>query len=253
MKLKSGTPNLHDVTRQYAGDPLREEFGGTLYKDAEIDNFVNLKYLELWRRAKSQSMGWGVDFQLKDSTASTIWYNLPTNLDSNLVLVEIEPDGKDIDSDSTAQPVPLDRGNFHQEWLEYTTGNLTDSKFWLLREGSAADQYGIIAPPATGGTNAIRLTLEVEATLMTEDDTEPRGIPSSHRELICLLAAEALRVSVDMDPSDVLRIVGRLYPEFIQDKGPRFGERPDYQMACAGRSTEQSFYTRQGFARRGNR
>jgi len=251
MKLISGTPSLMGIARQYAGDPLREAEGGTLYTDAEVTNFLNLKYLELWRRAKAQDMGWGSTFQFKNSTTDKVWYDLPTNLDSNLVLVEVEPDGKDISSDTTAQPVSLVRGSFRLEWLQYVAGDLTDTEFWLLREGSAVDQYGLIAPPSTGGTNSIRLTLEVETTLMTGEGDEPRGIPSSHRELICLLAAEALRVSVDMDASDVRAIIGRLYPEFIEDKGPRFGEDPDYSMACAGRSTGQDFHTQQGFMRRG--
>lgn len=249
MNLKDSTPNLLDTTRFYAGEPRREGAGATLYSDATIVNAINLKYQELWRRAKAQDMGWGVDFTYKTSVAGTIWYDLPTNVDTNLVQVELEPDGKDISSDSSAQPIPLKRGSMRQEWLEYTQGTLTDPRHWILRENAAVDQYGIVSPPVTGGSNAIRLTLEVEAAYMTATDAEPRGIPSSHRELICLLAAEALRVSVDLDPTDILRIVGRLYPEFIEDKGPRFGEDIDFQIPCAGRA-EQSFYTRTGFSRR---
>lgn len=145
-------------------------------------------------------------------------------------------------------PKLLKKGTFEREFFEYQNGQVTESLFWIPRK-TASDvlQYGIIKPPSTGGSSAIQIVLKTETVLLSGDADETM-VSRSGQQLICLVAAEGLRLGMDMDIGDLQSKMGRLFPSYIEDVGDRSWTEPDFQPRCAGLTRRQNFETRHGFS-----
>lgn len=250
MKLETGNRNLVETTYRYAGDKLRTSEGGDFYSKQEVINEINAADEELQAYAERNNLGWNRVISYDDAVVDQIWYTAPSTLDFQIVTLELEPDGKNLSSDTTASPIKLHRGQFEREWILYQQGRLgTEKSYWLIRYNGTTLEYGILPPPSTAGTKSIRLVYETEHTEMVDEGDEP-FTPTSHHKLLCLIAAEALRTSVDMDTLDTRALMARLYPEYVHDMGDGSWSEPGFQPQCVGLSQQQYFHTRHGFARR---
>lgn len=252
---QSGDPTLVGHTRFLAGDPdastRPDNLASTpMFSTDEVKDAVNFAYEELWEVAQRLDVGWGEKIGYITSVTDQILYDLPTDIDGRVIDVAIELDGKDLSSDSTAKWTYLTPSEENIALRGYREGTFTNTEFVFLlggkstyNDGADPQQFGIVAPPDTGGSNSICLVYEASLTKLSADGDIPAA-PVAHHQLICYLAAITLKASKEL-PVDHLRAeAARKYPLFVEAMGQPIQDL-EGQMTAVGR-IRQTFSTATG-------
>lgn len=245
MILYSNTASdltLVSYTRTLLGDPDGAPL--VMWTDAEYVNALNIGYKEAWKIAKNLDVGWGHKTAYQTSTAGTILYDMPSDLDGRIVEVAIEANGKDLSSDSDAQWTYLTPMEGNVALKGYRMKEFNIPRYVFIQDR----QFGVIAPPSTGGTNSLFLTYEGELSasdlLTLSTPTMEPIIPESDHPLLCYLAAITLRIGKQLPTNDIRTEAARKYPMFIEQASEPIQDL-DGQVECVGRET-QYFATRTG-------
>lgn len=214
-------------TRFLVNDPSTA--ASQMWSDQEVKNAINDAVYLLADEARLQETGIRRNRTYTTTVADQIFYQLPDDY-TKVVAVEIDVDGNDLStSGSTAKwldPIAYDIG-----FEGYETGIYTTPQYYTIH---ANDYIAILAPPSTGGTNALRLTYEKHAGTLTDDDDEPGAIPRPYHYLICYEAAAALKGSADLVLSpEHERRRQRLYARFLETSSEN-AEDNDGQVYVAG-------------------
>ncbi len=224
------TPTLQSETRRILND--ESTASSQQWSTADVKNCINLEYDSLRAVLGTMSQGWTLKTTLINTVADTVNHTLPTDfVGAELVLVE--PDGKDIDSDSTAAPIPLEPTTPEIGARMYETGDLTASKFWYIAEGDDGEEWiRVIAPPGTGGTNALKIYYRSSSTYMSASGDAPL-IPAPWHEVLSYGAALRLLVARSMPLGDVGAIYQSKKAEMLRVLGMR-ARSFEGQMSSAG-------------------
>lgn len=245
MILKSATATdltLHSFTRTLLGDPVDAPL--SQFADEDVTNALNIAYIEGYKIARRLDVGWGHKTAYDTSVADQIYYNLPSDLDGRIVDIALEVNGKDFSSDTDAQWTYLKPREGNVALKGYRLKEFTLPEYTFIK----GTQYGIVAPPAVGGTNSIHLTYEGELSdsdLLEDDADEPTYVPESDHPLLCYLAAITLRISKSLPAEDIRVEAARKYPLFIEQASEPILDL-DGQIPCAGREAVE-FYNKTGF------
>ena len=125
-------------------------------------------------------------------------------------VLEVEGDGKNLSSDSTASPTFLKILDSTTALEGYERGIYTETEYFFLH----GQHFGIVSPPSTAGSSSIRLTYEAFAADLVNDTDEPL-LPKTYHSLICYRAAIALRETMDLDTVGLERIARRKEVRFM--------------------------------------
>ena len=208
MLFNSGTTSLLSHTRMLSGDPSTAP--SQLFSDQFVKDAINTEYLELYDVARQFGVGQGYKRTYATTVADQIFYSLPVDF-MKAIIVEVDGDGKDLSSDTTAAPSVLKPLSGDVALQGYTAGTYTETEYYYLHDQHLA----IIAPVSTGGSSALRLTYEAEAADLVGDTNEP-DIPKTYHSLICYRAAIVLRETMDLDTRGLERIAARKEFRFMQ-------------------------------------
>lgn len=190
MLFNSGTTSLLSYTRDLAGDPAAAP--STLFSDQRVKDAINESYLELYDVARQMGVGTGFKRCYSTTVADQIFYSLPTDFMKS-ILVEVAGDGSDL-STSTANSTPLKPLDASVALEGYETGIYDETEFYYIHN----QHLGVITPPTTGGSNALRMSYEAESADLSNDTDEP-DLPKTYHSLICYRAAIVLRASLELD------------------------------------------------------
>ena len=223
MLYDSGDPSLLSYTRDLASDP--DSAASEIWSEARVKAAIDDAYLEMREVARQTGDSIEVKRSYATSVADQLWYELPADFKRS-VLVEISTTGADLSgtgSPTVLKPLALDTA------LDgYETGSFTAIEFVAMGDG----HFAVLAPPDTGGANALRLTYEAETSALSNDTDEP-SVPEPHQYLICYKAAVSLRASENLEHDNLLRLAmqkERLFRIAMQD---RLGDN-EGQMAVVG-------------------
>jgi hypothetical protein len=225
MLYNSGTPSLVSHTRFLVGDPSTAP--SSLYSDAEIQAAINLEYIELGELARSLGAGWGAKRTYATSVADQILYQKPDDW-VRFISIEIEPDGKDLSSDSSAAGIYLKPRNESRAMEAYNVTGVSSPEFYFMQD----NHFGVVSPVSTGGANALRLTYEAETSSLSNDTDEP-FFYSAHHPLICYRAAINLKVSKDLPINNLFPLAEKKELAFIRSMQDTM-EHDDIQIPVAG-------------------
>ena len=214
MLLNSGTTSLLGYTRDLAGDPSTAP--STLFSDQRVKDAINESYLELYDVARQFGVGDGVKRSYADTVASQLFYELPDDV-MKMLMVEVEGNGKNLSSDTTADPSQLKVLSADVALSGYNAGVYTATEYYFIANGpsgTASQHMGIVSPATTAGTSSLRITYEAEAVDLTNDTDEP-DLPGTYHSLICYRAAIVLRETMDLDTRGLERIANRKEIRFM--------------------------------------
>ena len=246
MQFVTGNPALVGRARFHAGESSAAS--GTLFQLQDVKDSLNVCYEDLWNEAKEMNAGWGVATDYINTVADTVYHTLPTDYEGRIITVEVEPDGKNLSTDTTASPSQVLPSTQDVALLGYNIGTITETQFyWFEYSQTDGKRLGVVAPPTTGGTKSLRIVFEEDLTHLSADGDTPL-IPTTHHELIAIRAAIQLRVAHEI-PVGELRDIERLrYQNFLSKMGEPVLDA-DFQMAAAGRVV-QTHAIRTGFVTR---
>jgi hypothetical protein len=228
----TGNPNLVGRARALAGQSSAAS--GTLFQPQEVKDNINVAYEHLWNLAKEVNQGWGVATDYLTTVADQVYYTLPTDLEGRIISIELEADGKNLSTDTTASPGILKPSSQDVALLGYRTGTITEMKYyWFEYSQTDGKRLGIAAPPTKAGTNSIRIVFEEDLTHLSADGDTPL-IPTTHHELIAIQAAMALRISKDMDFQDLRFLEAPRMEMFLSRMSDTVND-DDFSMTVAGR------------------
>ena len=207
MLFNSGTTSLLSYTRDLAGDPAAAP--STLFSDQRVKDAINESYLELYDVARQMGVGAGFKRTYSTTVTDQIFYELPTDF-MKAILVEVAGDGSDL-STSTANSTPLKPLDASVALEGYESGAYDETEYYYIHN----QHMGIVSPPTTGGSNAIRLSYEAESAELSETTDEP-DIPKTYHSLICYRAAIALRVTLELSSRMLEDIANRKEIRFMR-------------------------------------
>lgn len=225
MLFNSGTPSLVSHTRVLAGDP--DTAPSTLFTEQVVKDFINEHYLVLYDVARQFGVGTGEKRSYADVVADQVFYELPDDYMKSL-MVEVEGDGKDLSSDSTASPSNLKPLSGDIALQGYEAGTYSETEYYFVHN----QHFGIVSPPDTAGTNSLRITYESEVAALSNDSDEP-DLPTTYHPLICYRAAISLRETLDLDVRGLWAIADRHEARFMTAMHDNLGDF-DGQMYVAG-------------------
>jgi len=233
----TGTTNLVSYTRVLSSDPSTA--ASPLFSDQRVKDAVNDAYIELREEARQLGGGSGHKRSYSDTVASQIFYELPSDF-HRMVLVEVEYNGRDLSSDSSAASTFL-REIGADTGLEIVEGTETTK----VGAYFIHDQHlGLTSPPTTAGSNAIRITYEGSTAELSAVDDIP-DLPEHFHRLICYKAATVLRLSMDLPIDDLVALSSRLEARFLramQDQG--WSNESQFAVSGLGNSTNQTNFGR---------
>ncbi len=247
LLFNSGTPSLVTQTQEYAGDPA----GGpqTLWSAQLVKNAINFAYAEMRATGGLKDMGVAVKRSYATTVAAQIFYQLPADSEK-LKMVEIETGGQDLTSVAvtSANIAVLDPKEEDVALRLYHEGTAAEPLYVFIHD----QHFGIVAPPAAGsvGENAMRLTYEASTAALSGDTDEP-DIPRNHHELIAVKAAIRLRITREMDASDLAPLHNLLsgnYQKAIHDQISR--DEAQIVVAGAGAKGRMGSSVMQGYVKR---
>jgi hypothetical protein len=243
MLFNSGTPSLLSHTRFLVNDP--SSVASQLFTDPEVKNAINDAYLLLIDEARLQETGTLEKRTYSTSVADQLFYSLPNDY-MKMITVEVDTNGSDLSASGSnatfLKPIASDTG------LEgYEKGLYDNTEFYFIH----GNEFAVIKPPATGGSNAIRLTYEGHGTALSGDTDEP-VIRDPYQYLICMDAAIILKSAVDLTVApELMQRRQRMYSRFMESMSENVGDF-DGQITVAGRLL-QRVNTVTGFIQRGRR
>ncbi len=210
MDLATTTPNLRGLTREYAGDPTTGRAAANpRWVDATVDEKINMALQEMAAAAGLQTVGYGLCRTYMDTVADQIYYEKPSDYMS-LHSVEVETEGGDLSAKANpviAKPTPFEE---HAAMQLYNDGKLTEGPRYYFEHHR---HIGIVAPPDTVGTKAMRWTYTASLTALVATTDVP-AIDLVHHELICIKAAIRLLMSRQLDYSDLLILHGPMDQQY---------------------------------------
>ena len=207
MLFDSGTTSLLTYTRDLAQDPSSSP--SPLFSEQMVKDFINESYLELYDVARQMGVGTGFKRCYSTTVADQIFYELPTDFMKS-ILVEVAGDGSDL-STSTANSTPLKPLDASVALEGYETGIYDETEFYYIHN----QHLGVITPPTTGGSNALRLSYEAEVADLSNDTDEP-DLPKTYHSLICYRAAISLRTTYELDTRGLEQIANRKEIRFMR-------------------------------------
>lgn len=208
MLFNSGTTSLLSYTRDLAGDPSTAPT--PMWADQRVKDAINESYLELYDVARQFGVGTGEKRSYSDVVADQLYYELPDDF-HKLILVEVEGDGKDLSSDSTASPTNLKVLGSDVALEGYGSGIYDETEFYFIHN----QHFGIVSPPDTAGSNSIRVTYEAFAADLNGDTDEPQ-LPGTYHSLICYRAAIVLRMTIGLEVRFLEDIANRKEVRFMR-------------------------------------
>lgn len=226
MLFDSGTPSLYSYTADMAGDPTTAP--SPMWTEQQVKDAINARYLMLREAMRMKARGHQNKRTYATSVADQLYYANPADLAGKLVLVEIEPDGKDLSSDTTAAPIILKPFESKEALHGEVTGVVTETKYVFRHD----QHFGVVTPPSTGGSNALRITYEAVTTELSADGDEP-DLPRQFHRLLCYQAAIELKTQKDYDTSGLERLMAPDLLVFHRNVNEVF-EDPDHQIPVAG-------------------
>lgn len=241
MLFNSGTPSLITETTKYAIGASTNP--SDIHSTNEIKAAINDAYRQLREIARVHGEGQEFKRSYTNGVVNQLWYSLPDGF-KRIISVEVERAGRDISSDSAADPqfmekVPID------VLLEYNSdGEYSDTRF----VGIGDQHFALAIPLAVGGTNSIRLSYEAQTANLTNDTDEPT-VPAVFHSLICKMAALMLRTSVDHPINDLQRLVVFQLSHFKTWAQDRMDD-PEDQIAVAGLTDQPTSILQGSFYRR---
>lgn len=208
MLFNSGTTSLVSYTRDLAGDPSTAPT--PMWSLQRVKDAINESYLELYDVARQFGVGTGEKRSYSDVVADQLYYELPDDF-HKLILVEVEGDGKDLSSDSTASPTNLKVLGSDVALEGYGSGIYDETEFYFIHN----QHFGIVSPPDTAGSNSIRVTYEAFAADLSGDTDEPQ-LPGTYHSLICYRAAIVLRSTLGLEVRHLEDIANRKEVRFMR-------------------------------------
>ena len=245
MLFNSGDQSLVSYTRFLINDPSTA--ASNLFSDTEVKNAVNDAYMVFMDEARLQESGIGRKRPYSTTVADQLYYQLPSDF-MKVTAIEIDTNGNDLSASTGStsnflKPIAADAG-----FQGYENGIYTNTEFYFIHSN---DYFAVIAPPSTGGSNAIRLTYEAHNSLLSNDTDEPI-IRDPYQYLIALDAAIILKSSMDLVlPPDLMSRRNRMYARFLESINENV-EDNDGQIFVAGRIVPR-VNTITGFINRGHR
>ena len=218
MQLNTGSTGITNMvlfTRDLAGDPNAAPT--PLFTDQRVEDAINAEYLEVYDIARQFGVGQGTKRSYTDIVADQLFYELPDDYMKSL-MVEVEGDGKNLSTDSTADPSNLKPLSSDVALQGYEAGIYAETEYYFIHN----QHFGIVSPPDTAGTSSLRITYEAESAVM--GDTDEPDIPTTYQPMICYLAAIALRETMDLDTAGLERIARRKMANFMRAMHDNLGD-----------------------------
>lgn len=236
MQFKSNTESAGIVgyTRLLAGDPSAAP--SPMWSAAEVENVINAEYLNLSEIAYAKNSGLGTTVSYATLTASTAVYANPSGFHS-WVGVEIEPEGKNISTDSEATPRFLEPRNENVIAESLDRGEFSGVQFYAIRDTNIV----LIDTPTSNeaGTNAMRLTYRKMPTSLASTTDTP-WFSAAYHDLLCYRAAIALKASRDMPFQDLASLMIPKQASFERWAGDLHDDDFDYSIPTAGKIHRES-------------